>query len=71
MTMNGTDEGFELHRIADILEMATQRPRSAQPPASLMSGRWHRRDGNVYSRVAERGSPNAGNLEKDTGTKRV
>jgi hypothetical protein len=52
----------ELHRIADILDDVTHRPPPHIQPDRFLSGRWHRRDGTVYARVAEPGSPNAGNI---------
>ena len=33
-------------------------------PNHFISGRWRRRDGNVYARVAARGTPNAGKIDE-------
>jgi hypothetical protein len=62
--MGEENSATELHRIGDLIDEAIHQPRPLpeRPPPRFLSGRWHARDGTVYSRVAEVGSPNAGNI---------
>jgi hypothetical protein len=57
--------GKILGRIADALEVlaAQPRPTAEVPLQQYISGQWRRRDGDVYVRVAEPGSPNAGDID--------
>jgi hypothetical protein len=57
-----------LEEIAKIMQVIGKPPATAQPTAEVpvqqyMSGQWHRRAGDVYDRVAEPGTPNAGDNE--------
>jgi hypothetical protein len=66
--------GMVLRRIAAVLEKIESGMRPTQPRPDpgdpenrkFLSGRWHRRSGNIYGRVAEPGSPNAGGLDDKT-----
>lgn len=54
-----------LEDIATFMRVMTSPPGAATPTAEVplqtyMSGQWRRRDGDIYDRVAEPGSPNAG-----------
>ena len=49
----------ELRRIADVLEAQSRAP----APPQFVSGGFRRRGGDVYARVAEPGSPNAGDID--------
>jgi hypothetical protein len=53
-------EADELHRIGDLIDEAIHRSGAIeQPRPAFMSGRWHRRSGDIYQRVAEPHSPNS------------
>jgi hypothetical protein len=67
-----SDEARELHRIGDLIDDALHKPRLPvieRLPGAFMSGRWHRRSGDIYQRVAEVGSPNAGNIHHGSDDK--
>jgi hypothetical protein len=59
-----------LEEIAKIMQVIGKPPATAQPGAEVpvqqyMSGQWRRRAGDIYDRVAEPGSPNAGTSMAD------
>jgi hypothetical protein len=60
----------KLSRIADALEKVAKLMQEFKPPVmpgpaglDFIDGQWRRRAGDVYARVAEPGSPNAGDAE--------
>jgi hypothetical protein len=58
--------GQILLRIAKALEaLAKPQPTAEVPVQQYMSGQWRRRDGDIYDRVAEPGTPNAGTTMAD------
>jgi hypothetical protein len=58
--------GEFLKRIAKALEALAKPQQTAEVPVQqYMSGQWHRRDGDIYDRVAEPGTPNAGTTMAD------
>jgi hypothetical protein len=50
---------LELRRIASLLEAQSRPP----APPQFISGGFRRRAGNIYARVAEPGTPNAGDVD--------
>jgi hypothetical protein len=59
-----------LEDIATFMRVITSPPGTATPTAEVplqtyMSGQWRRRAGDIYDRVAEPGSPNAGTSMAD------
>jgi hypothetical protein len=59
-----------LEDIATFMRVITSPPGTASPTAEVplqtyMSGQWRRRAGDIYDRVAEPGSPNAGTTMAD------
>lgn len=49
-----------LNHVRQLVDVVAQQQRAMLiPQQGYLSGQWHRRDGTVYGRVAEKGSPNA------------